>query len=122
MTEPIQTIWVPKPADWLNSNKHIRNHGQRNALVNAWRTAGYAAARGGPRMDRAHIVVHLVKNPGGGRWDPGNWYPSAKAVIDGMVSAGLLPDDDYRHLVGPDMRHGGTSADDPGLRVEIWPA
>ena len=30
--------------------------------------------------------------------------PTLKALVDGLVDAGLLPDDDARHLQGPDMR------------------
>lgn len=114
-------VWIPKATDWLNSNQHIPNHGHRNAIVQAWKTAGYVAARNGklPALQQAHVWCYLVKNPGGGRWDPGNWYPTAKAILDGMVQAGLLPDDDHKHLTGPDMRHGGVSRDNPGLRIVI---
>jgi hypothetical protein len=40
------------------------------------------------------------------RRDVGNLYPSAKALVDGLVDYGLIPDDDDRHLIGPDMRRG----------------
>ena len=30
--------------------------------------------------------------------------PTAKAVVDGLVDAGVLPDDDAKHLLGPDLR------------------
>ena len=116
-------LWVPKAATWLNSNKTIRNHGQRAAYVLAWKNAGATAVRlhKPPQIEKARIVVELVKEPGGGRWDPANWYPTAKAVLDGMVQAGMLPDDDHKHVIGPDMRHGGTSKTDPGLRIHVLP-
>lgn len=38
------------------------------------------------------------------RRDAHNVIPTLKALIDGMVDAGLLPDDDDRHLTGPDLR------------------
>ena len=48
--------------------------------------------------------------PGPGRpgppTDPANAYPAVKALIDGLVDAGVLPDDDAAHLDGPDMRLG----------------
>lgn len=119
-TDPF-TLWVPKATGWLNSNKVVRNHGHRNALVQAWKTAGWQVAQDAPKIQKARIIAHLVKNPGGGRWDPNNWYPTAKAVVDGFVRAGMLPDDDWKHLIGPDMRYAGTSIDDPGLRIEVIP-
>lgn len=44
------------------------------------------------------------------RRDPANLYPAVKAAVDGLVDAGVLPDDDARHLVGPDMRLGEVIA------------
>jgi hypothetical protein len=48
------------------------------------------------------------------RRDPGNWYPSLKAMIDGAaVDAGVIIDDDDKHLIFdgihrgyPNVRHG----------------
>jgi len=37
----------------------------------------------------------------GGKPDPGDWAPSAKAYVDGLVDAGLLPDDNSAHPSGP---------------------
>jgi hypothetical protein len=34
----------------------------------------------------------------------GNYYPTAKAILDGLVDAGVLPDDNDDHVTGPDMR------------------
>lgn len=45
--------------------------------------------------------------PRRGRYDPGNLYPVGKAAVDGLVDSGILVDDDWKHLDGPDMRHGG---------------
>jgi hypothetical protein len=36
--------------------------------------------------------------------DPANFSLTAKAVVDGFVDYGLIPDDDSKHLLGPDMR------------------
>ena len=35
---------------------------------------------------------------------PANGYPTIKALIDGMTDAGVWPDDDSEHVIGPDMR------------------
>lgn len=44
------------------------------------------------------------------RRDPANWYPSFKALLDGLVDQGVLQDDDHTRLVGPDMRIGEVAA------------
>ena len=56
-------------------------------------------------MGRAHVTVH-VHGRTRVRTDPANSYPTVKAVVDGFVDAGVLPDDDASHLDGPDMRLG----------------
>lgn len=56
-----------------------------------------------PTLNRAHITAHITYRTGG-RADPANAYPTIKALIDGLVDAGLLPDDDATRLLGPDMR------------------
>lgn len=74
----------------------------------AWNTSGLAA------MDRAHLVVTLAWHDARRR-DAGNWSPTVKALIDGMVTdAGALPDDDNAHLIGPDMRGEVDPAVKPG--------
>lgn len=58
-----------------------------------------------PRLQRAHVLCEL-RFPDRRRRDPANWSPSAKAAVDGLVDAGVLPDDSARYLDGPDMRLG----------------
>ncbi|MFJ2780233.1 hypothetical protein [Kitasatospora sp. NPDC087315] len=58
-----------------------------------------------PALRRARIT--FVVHPGrAGRLDPHNWYPSAKAAIDGLVDARVLPDDDHTHLLGVEAQLG----------------
>jgi hypothetical protein len=110
------TIHVPAhmlpPAKlWLNSNDRIHPM-DRSARAKPLRQIGAWAARGIngqtplPHLQRAHIYCYM-HFPDKRRRDPGNWYPTAKALVDGMVTDyGLLPDDDMHHLIGPDMRAG----------------
>jgi len=91
---------------WLNSNDRLHRH-QEAKITKAWREAAAQAAQGiGPLNTPVRITAHIWK-PRGGRYDPGNLYPTAKACVDGLVDAGLLTDDDHTRLIGPDMRHGG---------------
>lgn len=90
----------------LNAND--RNHWARHHRVTrhlrytaAWLTRSQHI----PALGRAHIVA-VYEPPDRRRRDPANLYPSVKACVDGLVDAGVLPDDDAAHLEGPDMRLG----------------
>lgn len=63
-------------------------------------------------MTRAHLTVHVTW-PDKRRRDVHNIVPTIKALIDGVVDAGVLPDDDDKHLTGPDLRVTGETS---GLR------
>lgn len=52
-------------------------------------------------------MVATIWKPRNGRYDPNNLWPTVKACVDGFVDAGILADDDHKHVIGPDMRHGG---------------
>lgn len=99
-------IEMPAGMELLNSNH--RGHWRRlSRLTKDLReTAGWAArvARV-PPLQRAHILAVYLP-PDRRRRDPSNLYPSFKACIDGLVDARVLPDDDAKHLDGPDMRLG----------------
>ena len=51
-------------------------------------------------------IVLTVRYPNGhGIKDPANLYPYvAKPIVDGLVDARVIANDDYRHVIGPDMR------------------
>ncbi|MFJ3793948.1 hypothetical protein [Kitasatospora sp. NPDC090091] len=108
-TQPARRHVVALPAglDLLNANQ--RQHHQAKArLVKEIRTAAWAAARSArlPRLERAHILYVVHPNSVSRRRDPGNWAPSAKAAVDGLVDAGVLDDDNSTRLLGPDPRLG----------------
>ena len=99
-------IEIPAPDAWLNSNDRLHRM-QEAKLTKAWREASQAISDGlEPLSPPVHITAHIWK-PRRGRYDPGNLYPTAKAIVDGLVDAGLLEDDDHTRVIGPDMRHGG---------------
>lgn len=92
--------------DLLNANQGL-HHRVKAKRVKAIREAAYLMARsvGVPPLPRAHIFGFYLPTDGRRR-DPANWAPSAKAAVDGLVDAGVLVDDDDKHLIGPDMRLG----------------
>jgi hypothetical protein len=68
-------------------------------------SAALEAARPGPVFQRVH-VLGVLRPATKGRRDPANWYPTFKAMLDGVVDAGVLEDDDHTRVDGPDMRLG----------------
>lgn len=113
---------IVQPSPWLNVNDHNMHPIARARLVKLWREAGRDAWAAHPchgrDMEHAHIAVY-VHRPRNTRSDAGNFYPTAKAAIDGMVDAGILPDDNDDYVTGPDMRRG--KHDEPRLTIVITP-
>lgn len=112
---------VPDPGcGLLNANQRLhwstkakRTRGWRNA------TTWHAIARSLPRgLDRVHIVA-VVRWPDKRRRDVHNVMPTIKACIDGLVDYGLIPDDNDKHLIGPDLRVGPVLPRGERLRVEL---
>jgi crossover junction endodeoxyribonuclease RusA len=97
------TLVLEPPAAFINANDRHHFHAKAK-LTKAWREATAAAVGFEPyHYQRAHITV-AIRFPTNHRRDVGNLYPTAKAIVDGLVDACLLPDDNDRHLTGPDMR------------------
>ena len=69
-----------------------------------------------PALRRARVDF-IYEPPRRGRRDSDNWAPTVKALVDGIVDAGVLPDDDTKHLDGP-YKHI-TDEPFPGGRVVL---
>lgn len=110
----------PLPLININDTKraHFRVTGPKKAAL---REAAFHAACGIPYMTRARIVCHVTREVNGPkeRWDPANWYPSAKACVDGFTDAGLWKDDSILHVIGPDMRGVAGRKEKPHGRLEF---
>jgi hypothetical protein len=101
---------VPAPCDWINSNQRLHRMELARRVAEWRKAAGFHARRhGGYFTSPVHIVATVHKTRGG-RWDAGNLYPTAKAVVDGLVDAGVIYDDSNEYVVGPDMRAGEKRA------------
>jgi hypothetical protein len=100
------TIVLEPPCDFLNANDrlHWRPKGE---LTKTWREAAEAAVNAlfePYHYERAHVVC-TIRFPDNTRRDVGNWYPTAKACLDGIVDSQLvIKDDSDRYITGPDMR------------------
>jgi crossover junction endodeoxyribonuclease RusA len=109
---------------WLTANQRgswRRSH----RLVRDWRNLAAWSARSAhiPALERAYVLVEL-RFCTSRRRDPGNWSPTAKAIVDGLVDAGVFVDDDAGRVVGPDLRLGPTCSVTPFGLVVVrlsWP-
>lgn len=110
-------ITIPAPCGWINSNQRTHRMAQAE-LTKAWRRAGLEAVPHAwePFIGAVHITATITKKRAG-RYDPNNLWPTIKAIVDGVVDSGLLPDDDHLHVIGPDMRHGGKG--EPAVVLSI---
>ena len=98
MTDPVVISMLP-PCRMLNMN-HRLHWAKKAELTRTWRTAGFAAAlvakiaRGitypfGPSTVSIALPVASLNV----KRDPSNWYPTIKAIVDGLTDAGCWPDD-----------------------------
>jgi hypothetical protein len=105
----VPVVVPPLDVITLNARAHwTANHRATAAL----RLRGGWSARAArvPHLARADLTVWVVyPSAVRRRRDVSNYLGTVKPLLDGMVDAGVLPDDDDRHLTGPDLRpyHGG---------------
>lgn len=107
------TVAVPTGTTLLNAND--RDHYMTRAKkVKILRDIAWVAVKHQhiPLIQRAHIVLELYV-PDKRRLDEANWAPTAKALVDGLVLADALPDDNYWCVRGPEVRVEGP----PGQKV-----
>ena len=95
-----------------NQRLHWRARAARTATLRNLGVILTRQAKAAP-MTRAHCTV-TVTFPDRRRRDVANWAPTVKALVDGCVQAGLLPDDDTAHLLGPDLRVSDDVTGRPG--------
>ncbi len=113
---PDLLLEIPNPDDWISANRaYARTERAARALaaihhrlVEQWQNAAWAVTKNAkaPQFERVRIVAWRDAPNVDGHHDPSNYAPTAKAAVDGLVRAGLLPDDNWKHLIGPDMRRG----------------
>jgi crossover junction endodeoxyribonuclease RusA len=102
VTGPLREVVITLPAGLpllsLNDRKHWA---ARNTVAQALKTASWAAALAAkaPRLECAEVTVEY-QPPDRRRRDPDNLPAAGKPLIDGLVAAKVLPDDDSRHVTG----------------------
>lgn len=115
-------IDIPDTHPLLSINKLMSEHWRtRQKSSKYWRQAGYESVKDSPPLEPPVTCDVYIYRPRAGRYDPGNYYPTAKAIIDGMVDAGILPDDSFEYLDGAHLHHGGTDKENPRLEIFFSP-
>lgn len=112
---------VPQMYPLMNSN-HRPHPMVRARQTRQWRELGCVraqAVRLQPITGRVRIVV-TIHTATARTYDAGNYYPTAKALIDGLRDAGVLVDDSNEYVEGPDMRPG-LKSNPPKLVLELIP-
>lgn len=86
----------------LNDRNHWRLKADKTRYIRelAKQTATLSHA---PHLQRALLVVEIAF-PDRRRRDPHNYMATVKPIVDGLIKAKVLPDDDAAHLLGPDLR------------------
>ena len=64
-------------------------------------------------------LVVTIYAPTKRRMDPPNFYPTVKALVDGMTDAGLLTDDSHEIIKYMTFEFGGLSKIKDKYRIEI---
>lgn len=88
----------PIPAEPLSLNKANKLHwAERRRLTDPWKHLAWATALQARLADALRqapctVTVH-IPFPTNHRRDPHNYVPVCKAVVDGLVKAGVWPDD-----------------------------
>jgi crossover junction endodeoxyribonuclease RusA len=96
----------------------------RSEATKQWRTDAYWEAKraGLPHLDRVSVIVQPYQHRSVLQ-DCGNCYPVVKAILDGLVDAKVLDDDDGDHVTALTMlapkRTTSTSCDLVSLELVV---
>jgi crossover junction endodeoxyribonuclease RusA len=83
---------LPLPPLSMNDRHHWRTEHRLKKLLRTAARAGAARARIG-RCARLVVTLHYATGDNRTRRDPANLCATSKPAIDGLVDAGLVPDD-----------------------------
>lgn len=113
------TLVIPIPDSHTGGN--ARGHwatvyrARRDTLVNAY----YAVVQEGCLMALWSPVDIVIDWYGWNRVDRDNALSRVKPAIDGLVEAGLIPDDSPQHIQGITVRHVEIDRKEPRVELTI---
>jgi len=109
------TLTFKIPHDkWLSSNQRL--HWASKAKRTKWLrsesrefTSNLLYPGIKPRRNTVQVTAH-IGYPSNAKADPNNAAPTTKALIDGLVEAGIFMDDSHEWVLGPDHRRDTEKA------------
>jgi len=109
---------------WLTSNRPISNRGYLQRVRNELhQMAAFEAQRQGlARWSAPVLACWTVRYPKGVRADKGeasNAQPTTKALLDGLVQAGYLPDDGPHWVTAEHFRRGNNLTEPSIHQIEL---
>lgn len=125
MTEPIKLTFELDRKQMISANDRL--HFQKKAKITKFlrQLAHYEGQNtlrdyfGLPfNEDKPCKVTVWVFAPTNRRYDPPNWSPTTKALLDGLTDAKFWTDDNYHVIKSTDFRHGGKSGNKK-YRIEL---
>lgn len=97
------------PPNWaavdLNLNLRLNKYDKADRVA-YWRDLGMIASRGLGPVDFLRVEV-LVRPTTSGRFDQLNYAFTVKSLVDGMVDAGLVADDDSERVLAYPLAWSG---------------
>lgn len=106
MTTQTLTLHIPR-SWWLSANQRL-HWAQKAERTRNIRALAAASARGMEPVETVHVAA-FIGYLRGGKADPSNAAPVVKACLDGLTDAGVWPDDDHTHVIGPTFRRDPKS-------------
>lgn len=106
------TFTIP-PESWLTSNRHGIHRGQRARIVRVLHGVAILTARCARQKPitepvAAYWTVRYPKGVSRSKGDASNAQPTTKALLDGLVQAGLLEDDGPQHITSETFTRGSN--------------
>lgn len=95
------TIVIPASM-WMTANRDYGRTGYKQRMVTGLQQLAGLAARAAnlPAMpDPCDLTWTIAYPKGVGPADAPNSYPTCKALLDGLVRAGYITDDNHRHVI-----------------------
>lgn len=113
--EPIEIVFDLHSSVWLSANQRVHHMAKARrvkALRQTARIRGLNLIRkeGATQINKANITAVIHYAPHVTRADPHNAAPTVKALIDGLVDAGLFPDDNHKHIPAITFTRGDEPA------------
>lgn len=110
----IDLPWTQPP---LTANQRM-HWAEKAGTTRDVRQTAAILTRKAPRADRLVVTLHYQPKQQRRR-DRHNLWPTVKALVDGIVDAGIVPDDDTEHVSTPEpVIHTPDSAG-PAMWLEL---